>query len=71
VYELQVVAVKVGDVGGVVAGREVGPVGGLTFVGATCFDGGGVRRIHSLVAVTHEAQVEAGLAKLALAEPDA
>src|SRR5690242_18066771 len=70
-HELQAVAVKVGDVGGVVAGREVGSVGGLTFVGTTCFDGGGVRSIHSFVAVTHQAQVEAGLARLALTEPDA
>lgn len=71
VHELQVIAVKVGDVGSVVAGREVGPVGGLTFVCATCFDGGGVRTVHGLVAVTHDAQVKAGLARLALAEPDA
>jgi hypothetical protein len=46
-------------------------VGGLTFVRAACFDGGCLRRIHSFVAVTLKAQVEAGLARPAVTEPDA
>jgi len=69
--ELQSVAIEVGNVGGVVAGGEVGPVGWLALVDTACLDRSRVGRIDSLVTPADDAQVEACLTRLARPEPDA
>jgi len=71
VDELQAVAVEVGDVGGVVARREVRPVGGTALIEAAGGDRGGVGGLDGVAGVADDAEVEAGLAGLPAAQPDA
>ncbi|MDE2602290.1 MAG: hypothetical protein KGL62_07975 [Bradyrhizobium sp.] len=70
VYELETVAVEVGDVRGVVAGRELGSIGWLTLVGPAGFDGSCVGRVNQFVGVADDAEIKPGLARLALTQPD-
>ena len=64
--ELKTVAVEVGDVGGVVAGGEVGAICWFTFVGAACFDRRRVAGVHQFIRVADNPDIEPGLAELAL-----
>ena len=66
VDELKTIAVEVGDVGGVVAGGEVGPIGWFTFVGAARFDCRRVGGVDQFIGVADDPEVEPGLAALAL-----
>src|SRR6516225_7788413 len=70
-HELQVVAIKVGDIGRVVTGSEVSPVGRLALVDSAGADCGRVGCVNCFVALAHDAEVQARLAERALAQPDA
>src|SRR5215469_3065884 len=70
-HERQSVAIKVGDVGSVVTGSEVSPVGRLALVDSIGADCGRVGCVNCFVALTHDAKVQACLAGRALAQPDA
>ena len=64
--ELKTVAVEVGDVGGVVAGGEVGAICWFTFVDAARFDCRRVGGVDQFIRVADNPDVESGLAELAL-----
>jgi hypothetical protein len=69
--ELKTVAVDVGDVGGVVAGGEIGAFCRCTFVDGAGFDCRSVGGVDQFIGVADDPEVEAGLARLALTQPDA
>src|SRR5580658_1223867 len=69
--ELQSIAVEVGNVRGVIAGGEIRTVAWLALVDAACLDRSCVGGIDSLVIPADNAEVETGLSRLALPEPDA
>ena len=66
VHELNAVAVEVSDIGGVVAGGEVGAICWFAFVGASRFDCSCLGGIDQFIGVADEAEVHPGLAALAL-----
>ena len=70
-HELQAVAIKVGDIGRVVTGSEVSPVGRLALVDSTGADCGRVGCVNCFVALADDTEVQACLAERALAQPDA
>ena len=71
VHEFQPVPIEVGDVGGVVTGREVGPIGRRPVVDTPRFDGRGEGSINRIVAVADDPKIEARFPRLAPAKPDA
>src|SRR5262249_14390882 len=68
---LQVVAVEVADVSRVVARPEVGPRFWSAFALSACFDGGSIGGVDLGVVIGDDPEIEAGLTRLALAEPAA
>ena len=71
VHELNTVAVEVGNVGGVVARREVGAIRRFAFVGGAGPDCGGVGGVDPFVGVADDPEIEPGFAGFAPAQPDA
>ena len=65
--ELEMVAVEVGDVGGIVARGEVGAICWFTFVGAAGFDCCCVGSVDPFIGVADDPEVKPSLAVLALA----
>jgi hypothetical protein len=68
--ELQSIAIEIGNVGGVIAWREVRAIGWLALVDAAGSDRCRVCGINSLVTHALDAEVETCLAHLALPKPD-
>ncbi|RQS43541.1 hypothetical protein DID99_24455 [Burkholderia sp. Bp8986] len=65
-YELETVAVEVGDVGGVVAGGEVGTIRRSSLIDAAGLDCGCVGSVDEFVRIADDPQVKPGLAWLTL-----
>ena len=70
-YELNMVAVEVGDIGSIVVACEVDAICRFVFVDAPGFDCSRVGGINQFIRVADEPEVESGFAALTLTKPDA